>query len=68
MTLYTLRSIFHLVRLLYVSPQTFGPYYVRPSFHPYIPEVDSLFTKTLNRVVELVRQGSQKWGTIQSIK
>ena len=29
MTLYIPHSIFHLVRLLYVRPETFGPYYVR---------------------------------------
>ena len=28
MTLYTPHSIFHLARLLYVTPETFGPYYV----------------------------------------
>ena len=29
MALYILHSIFHLARLLYVRPETFGPYYVR---------------------------------------
>ena len=29
MALYMPHSIFHLARLLYVRPQTFGPYYVR---------------------------------------
>ena len=28
MSLYILHSISHLARLLYVSPETFGPYYV----------------------------------------
>ena len=28
MALYIPHSIFHLARLLYVSPETFGPYYV----------------------------------------
>ena len=28
MALYIPHSIFHLVRLLYVRPETFGPYYV----------------------------------------
>ena len=28
MAQYILHSIFHLVRLLYVRPETFGPYYV----------------------------------------
>ena len=28
MALYILHSIFHLARLLYVRPETFGPYYV----------------------------------------
>ena len=28
MALYTHHSIFHLARLLYVRPETFGPYYV----------------------------------------
>ena len=28
--LYIPHSIFHLARLLYVRPETFGPYYVRP--------------------------------------
>jgi hypothetical protein len=28
MALYILHSIFHLVRLLYVRPETFGPYYL----------------------------------------
>ena len=28
MALYIPRSIFHLARLLYVRPETFGPYYV----------------------------------------
>ena len=28
MALYTPHSIFHLARLLYVRPETFGPYYV----------------------------------------
>ena len=28
MTLYIRHSIFHLARLLYVRPETFGPYYV----------------------------------------
>ena len=28
MVLYILHSIFHLARLLYVRPETFGPYYV----------------------------------------
>ena len=30
MTLYIPHSIFHLARLLYVKPETFGPYYVQP--------------------------------------
>ena len=30
MALYIPHSIFHLARLLYVRPETFGPYYVRP--------------------------------------
>ena len=29
MALYIPHSIFHLARLLYVRPETFGPYYVR---------------------------------------
>ena len=29
MALYVPHSIFHLARLLYVRPETFGPYYVR---------------------------------------
>ena len=28
MALYVTHSIFHLARLLYVRPETFGPYYV----------------------------------------
>jgi hypothetical protein len=31
MALYILHSIFHLARLLYVRPETFGPYYVYKS-------------------------------------
>ena len=41
MALYVPHSIFHLVRLLYVRPETFGPYYILYSFFvfPYrIPE------------------------------
>jgi hypothetical protein len=34
MALYISHSVFHLARLLYVRPETFGPYYVSPS--PYI--------------------------------
>ena len=33
MALYIPHSIFHLARLLYVRPETFGPYYV-PDFYP----------------------------------
>jgi hypothetical protein len=29
MALYIPHSIFHLARLLYVKPETFGPYYVQ---------------------------------------
>jgi hypothetical protein len=29
MALYIPHSIFHLARLLYVKPESFGPYYVR---------------------------------------
>ena len=33
MALYIPHSFFHLVRLLYVRPETFGPYYVRSIFN-----------------------------------
>ena len=33
MALYIPHSIFHLARLLYVGPETFGPYYVAFSFN-----------------------------------
>ena len=36
MTLYIPHSIFHLARLLYVRPETFGPYYVRVSNDHFI--------------------------------
>ena len=32
MALYIPHSIFHLARLLYVRPETFGPYYVHVGF------------------------------------
>ena len=32
MALYIPHSIFHLARLLYVRPETFGPYYVSPVY------------------------------------
>ena len=35
MALYIPHSIFHLARLLYVKPETFGPYYVH-GFKKYI--------------------------------
>ena len=35
MTLYFPRNIFHLARLLYVRPETFGPYYVSVSFNDW---------------------------------
>ena len=36
MALYTPHSIFHLARLLYVRPETFGPYYVSYMARIYI--------------------------------
>ena len=36
MALYIARSIFHLARLLYVRPETFGPYYVRSAHTVYM--------------------------------
>ena len=33
MTLYIPHSIFHSARLLYVGPETFGPYYVATYFN-----------------------------------
>ena len=41
MALYIPHRIFHLVRLLYVRPETFGPYYVFPSLC-FNPEVWSI--------------------------
>ena len=39
MALYIPHSIFHLARLLYVRPETFGPYYVSTVFNEtlYVP-------------------------------
>ena len=34
MALYIPHSIFHLARLLYVRPETFGPYYVNINLQP----------------------------------
>ena len=36
MALYIPHSIFHLVRLLYVRPETFGPYYVHRQKKYYV--------------------------------
>ena len=36
MALYIPHSIFHLARLLYVRPETFGPYYVYVYAHVYV--------------------------------
>ena len=33
MALYIPHSIFHLARLLYIRPETFGPYYVHVRLH-----------------------------------
>ena len=33
MALYIPHSIFHFARLLYVRPETFGPYYVSPEMN-----------------------------------
>ena len=36
MALYIPHSIFHLARLLYVSPETFGPYYVYETIKAFV--------------------------------
>ena len=46
MALYIPHSIFHLVRLLYVRPETFGPYYVLQKSTPFIQGVNFGFGGT----------------------
>ena len=61
MALYIPHSIFHLAQLLYVRPETFGPYYVLVQ-HPRFPEPslrnadleDPLFQKY--RIDHLIRR------------
>ena len=48
MTLYIPHSIFHLARLLYVRPETFGPYYVCTT------KFNLLKTKTVIRYIQFV--------------
>ena len=40
MALYIPHSIFHLARLLYVRPETFGPYYVQNLLLSYASQTD----------------------------
>ena len=49
MALYIPHSIFHLARLLYVRPETFGPYYVTKG----LDDVKLLFLKLITRKLGL---------------
>ena len=48
MALYIPHSIFHLARLLYVRPETFGPYYVCVDMHFVCARVKSAAVRTTN--------------------
>ena len=58
MALYIPHSIFHLARLLYVRPETFGPYYVQQDYihkAPVIPHDN------------LQRQSHKTYGHLNSV-
>ena len=52
MALYIPHSIFHLVRLLYVRPETFGPYYVCDAV------IKSVYTLSLNLGKLVIHRGT----------
>ena len=59
MALYIPHSIFHLARLLYVKPETFGPYYVFSSYAsvPYTYPSSYSYIKSKPSVQNQLSQG-----------
>ena len=59
MALYIPHSIFHLARLLYVRPETFGPYYL--PFHVFVDrKIQYVRSNTYIRIWKAILNFSEK--------